>query len=359
MIEGATSEDDIDYDAQSGLRQREEDVGHREGELDERERRISRREAELDEAQRLLEEKLGSKDVLKTINDMAFQKERQRQIQEDLRKEKQQLRQLGNKVSQEVKRAKAGILREQKKLENMSQELDAQRKALQEAHKLMNDQVEQLERISSAGSMTAIQNLSNRILDLTRQVGENASQQNALEHTAVQLKEQLNHSNQENNEIAQRHTKLKQHRDQLHEQNRTLKKRLSELELERVRMMDTEDKLLHQIEHYEQEHANSNTDLENLLHSLLDLYRERDRGVPSTSVQSARRGYGRNNLDAPRAGNTRSSLGSLGTHMISSRIQPNDKLTDGEQAMFDSINVTRFSEIDQAITNLGDNIEDR
>ena len=42
--------------------------------LDDRERRVARREREVDEAERLLQEKLGSKDILKTINELSLEK---------------------------------------------------------------------------------------------------------------------------------------------------------------------------------------------------------------------------------------------------------------------------------------------
>lgn len=296
--------------------------------LDDRERRIARRERELAEAERSLQEKLGSKDILKTINDLALEKERQKQKLDELQTEKQKLKQLGNKIAQEVKRAKATFLREQKKIEQMKIDLDSKRAAIQEAHKLMNEQIEQLERMSSAGSITVIQNLSNRIMDLTRQVGETAAHQGAIESAAAAMKEQLATSNQENQELQGRYNKVKTNRDQLHDQNRNLKKRISEFELERIRLVDQEDKLLNQIESWEQEHANSNQDLEQLLHSLLDLYR--DHRIPSQSVnrRSAPSNYARNNgtLDPPtRGGPTRSSVASM---------------NQSERAMFDSIDVT-------------------
>jgi len=329
LIDNATSDDEDDGGHMNHMRARE---------LDDRERRLNRRERELDEAQRMLQEKLGSEDIIKTINDLSSEKERQKVVLEDLQTEKQKLKQLGNKVSQEVKRAKAGFLREQKKIENLNRELENKKQAIEEAHKLMNEQIEQLERISSAGSMTVIQNLSNRILDLTRQVGESSTQQGALEHTAVQMKEQLNHAVQENQELQTRHNKLKQQRDQLHDQSRTLKKRINELELERIRSVDQEDKLLHQIEQWEQEHANSNSDLENLLHSLLDLYRDTRLPSQGGSTRRSVNPYPRNNLEPNRGGPTRSSVASM---------------NQSERAMFDSIDVTRFNEIDHAINSLG------
>jgi len=322
----------------------DEDKDHyyqsRNRDLDDRERRVARREREeVDEAERLLQEKLGSKDILKTINELSLEKERQKQKLEELQTEKQKLKQLGNKVAQEVKRAKATFLREQKKIEQLKIDLDDKRAAIQEAHKLMSEQIEQLERMSSAGSITVIQNLSNRIMDLTRQVGETAAHQGALESGAAALKEQLTTSNQENQELQGRYNKVKQNRDQLHDQNRNLKKRISEFELERIRLVDQEDKLLHQIEQWEQEHANSNTELEGLLHSLLDLYR--DHRLPSQSVNrrsAAPNNYGRSNLDAPGRG------GARGPSVAS--------MNQSERAMFDSIDVTnslaqtRFNDID-------------
>jgi len=318
LIVEASSDDEDNRDHLYASRSRD---------LDDRERRVSRRERELDEAERLMQEKLGSKDILKTINELTIEKERQKQKLEELQTEKQKLKQLGNKVAQEVKRAKSTFLREQKKIEQLKQDLDDKRAAIQEAHKLMSEQIEQLERMSSAGSITVIQNLSNRIMDLTRQVGENSAHQGALESGAAALKEQLTTSNQENQELQQRYNKVKTNRDQLHDQNRNLKKRISEFELERIRLVDHEDKLVHQIEQWEQEHANSNTELEGLLHSLLDLYR--DHRLPSQSMPSNRRSvnnYGRTNLDPPqRGGPTRSSVASM---------------NPSERAMFDSIDVT-------------------
>merc|ERR550534_433998 len=191
--------------------------------------------------------------------------------------------------------------------------------------------------------MTVIQNLHNHISELTRQISDHAGSQGQLEATAIQLKEQLNHSNQESAELQSRYNKVKQSRDQLHDQNRNLKKRINEFELERIRAVDNEDKLLHRIEQWEQEHANSNTELEGLLHSLLDLYR--DHRHPSQSVASNRpiprsvNPYPHTrNLDPPaRGGPTRSSVASI---------------NPSERAMFDSIDVTRFTEIDTAINHL-------
>jgi hypothetical protein len=68
-------------------------------------------------------------------------KERQRMIQEELHNEKQKVRQLGLKLSQEVKRAKAGFLREQKKLEQAQKELEQKRAALERDHKMMTQQM--------------------------------------------------------------------------------------------------------------------------------------------------------------------------------------------------------------------------
>jgi len=317
LIDDGTSDDEDHRDNKFESRNRE---------LDDRERRITRRERELTEAERLMQEKLGSKDILKTINELTIEKERQRLKLEELQREKQKLKQLGNKVAQEVKRAKATFLREQKKIEQIKIDLDYKRTAIQEAHKLMSEQIEQLERMSSAGSITVIQNLSNRIMDLTRQVGETTAHQGAMESGGAALKEQLTASNQENQELQGRYNKVKTNRDQLHDQNRNLKKRVSEFELERIRLVDQEDKLLHQVEQWEQEHANSNTDLEGLLHSLLDLYR--DHRLPSQSMprRSANQYGNRSTLDPPaRGGPTRSSVASI---------------NQNERAMFDSIDVT-------------------
>ena len=92
--------------------------------------------------------------------------------------------------------------------------------------------------------MTVIQNLSNRVLELTRVIAENENATSQLQQSAALLKEQLNHANQENNELQQRHSKLKHNRDQLNEQNRTLKNRINELDLERIKMRDAEEKLV-------------------------------------------------------------------------------------------------------------------
>lgn len=315
------SADDDGEDPHAGmeyhrLREKEVEMESWRKELNDRERSLDERESDFEHAKRMLEEKLGGGDIVKTINELNQEKERQRLMQEELHNEKQKTRQLGLKLSQEVKRAKAGFLREQKKLEQAHRDLDEKRAALDRDHKLMTQQIEDLERISSGGNMTVIQNLSNRVLELTRVIAENESASSNLQQSAAQLKEQLNHSNQENNELQQRHSKLKHNRDQLKEENRNLKGRINELDLERIRMRDSEDKLIDQIQHWEAEHANSNTELENLLRTLLEIYRG-DNHMPSNSVgptpQSRRSAnpYSSRLMEPSRKTPTRSSRGSI------------------------------------------------
>lgn len=311
-------DDDPADDPHSGtdyhrLREKEQEMESWRKELDDRERRLNRKEAELEQANRLLEETLGTDDIVRTINELNQEKERQRMIQEELHNEKQKVRQLGLKLSQEVKRAKAGFLREQKKLEQAQKELEQKRAALERDHKMMTQQIEDLERISSGGNMTVIQNLSNRVLELTRVIAENENATSQLQQSAALLKEQLNHANQENNELQQRHSKLKHNRDQLNEQNRTLKNRINELDLERIKMRDAEEKLRHEIEGWEVEHSNSNTDLEQLLRNLLEIYRG-DNQMPSNSMGPTPQRRSVNpyssRLAEPRKTPTRSSLAS-------------------------------------------------
>eukprot|EP00494_Astrolonche_serrata_P026485 UN26747 len=169
---------------------------------------------------------------------------------------------------QESKTGQNSCSTRKEKNEQMKKELENKQAQMGEDQKLLNKQLEELENISTAGSMNVVQSLSNRVLELTRSLAEAQSDQGMLAQNAAQLKEQLNNSKSENTELHQRYNKLKQQRDTLHEQSRALKNRINELELEKVRMVNTEEKLIQQVEQWEQEHANSNTELENLLHNL-------------------------------------------------------------------------------------------